>query len=237
MSGEIRVLVADNHAPTRADICSLLEAHPAFSVCGTVADAPGAVAAAVKQRPDLCLLNVRMPGYGVAAAWEITARLPRTKVVMLTVSREDGDLFGALRAGASGYLLKEMEPSRLLEALEDVMGGGAAIHGPLLARVVEELRDRSPRRRRPVPSDDGKPLTSREWEVLDLLRRDLSTAEIARALSVSAATIRSHIAGILRKFGVSSRRSAVRLFEEPYPTAEEGPEVVPPEEGPPRQRR
>ena len=88
-----RVLIADDHAPTRGDLREVLEEDGRFEVCAEAADAPGAVDAAVRERPDLCILDIRMPGRGVAAAWEITARLPETKVVMLTVSAEDTDLF------------------------------------------------------------------------------------------------------------------------------------------------
>ncbi|HSL63620.1 MAG TPA: response regulator transcription factor, partial [Gaiellaceae bacterium] len=101
-----RVLLADDHPPTREDIRRTLESDGRFEVCAVAADAAGAVDAATRERPDLCVLDIRMPGNGIAAAWEITARLPETKVVMLTVSRDDDDLLAALRAGASGYLLK-----------------------------------------------------------------------------------------------------------------------------------
>ena len=119
---------------------------------------------AVATRPDLCLLDIRMPGNGLAAAWEITSRLPSARVVMLTVSRNDNDLFAALRAGASGYLLKDVDIDRLLEALDGVLLGEPAISKELVARLVSEFRDRSARRRSvlaPAPVDE--PLTSREW--------------------------------------------------------------------------
>ncbi len=107
-------------------------------------NASEAVDAATRERPDLCLLDIRMPGSGIAAAWEITARLPETKVVMLTVSRDDDDLFAALRAGASGYLLKDTDPARLAHALDDVLAGEAAIPRSLVARLAEEFRERGP---------------------------------------------------------------------------------------------
>src|SRR5215469_9576403 len=96
----LRVLIADDHPPTRQDVREALENDERFSVCAAVADAPEAVRAAVREQPDVCLLDVRMPGSGLAAAWEIAARLPRTKIVMLTVSEGENDLFAALRAGA-----------------------------------------------------------------------------------------------------------------------------------------
>jgi DNA-binding NarL/FixJ family response regulator len=210
-SEHFTVLVADDHAPTRADIAGILREDGRFEVCAAVADAPAAVAAAVDQRPDLCVLDINMPGGGVAATWEITSRLVDTKVVMLTVSRDDGDLFAALRAGASGYLLKDVDPDRLGDALADVMAGEAAIPRSLVTRVLHEFRDRGPRRRVLLGTSDESSLTSREWQVLELLRQDLQTSEIARRLFISQATVRSHVAAILRKLRVSDREALLRL--------------------------
>jgi DNA-binding NarL/FixJ family response regulator len=154
-----------------------------------------------------------MPGGGIAAAWEITARLPAVKVVMLTVSSDDYDLFAALRAGASGYLLKGTSLEALPGALRSVLAGEAALSPELVTRIVEEFRDRAPRRRRVIQLSADAQLTSREWEVLDLLRHRFTTAQIARRLYVSPATVRSHVAAVLRKLRVPDRDAAVRLFE------------------------
>ena len=208
-----RVLIADDHEPTRRDVRTALERDDRFVVCAEVGDAVAAVDAAVRERPDLCLLDVRMPGSGVAAAWEITARLPETKVVMLTVSADDDDLFAALSAGASGYLLKELEPDRLPRALVEVLEGEAAIPRTLVSRLVATFRDPSPRRRALLGGERAGSLTSREWQVLELLRAGLTTGEIAERLFVSQATVRSHVAAILRKLRVPDRESAVRLLE------------------------
>ena len=216
MNGVVhRVLVADDHAPTRQHVRRMLGAQPDFEVCGEAADAAGAVATAVREAPDLCLLDIRMPGNGIAAAWEITGRLPKTRVVMLTVSRDDGDLFAALRAGASGYLLKDVDPSSLGDQLRTVMAGEAALPRGLVTRLVLEFRDRSPRRRTIIAGDDQPPLTSREWEVLELLRQGATTQQIADRLSLSQATVRSHVAAILRKLRVPDRDSAIRLLDGP----------------------
>ena len=155
-----------------------------------------------------------MPGGGVAAAWEISSRLPRTKIVMLTVSREDRDLFAALRAGASGYLLKEMDPARLPHALNDVLNGEAALPRTLVARLIDELRDRTPRRRKALAEGPYAELTSREWQVLELLRQDLSTAQIARRLVLSPVTVRTHVNAILRKLQLRDREELRRHFTE-----------------------
>ena len=208
-----RVLIADDHAPTRADVRAALEEGGRFDVCAEAADAPGAIEAAARYRPDVCLLDIRMPGGGISAVWEIRARLPRTHIVMLTVSPEDEDLFAALRAGATGYLLKDMDFARLPHALADAASGRAAISRSLMGRVLTEFRDNGPRRRT-VLDEAGVQLTSREWQVLDLLRLGLSTREIADRLFVSQPTVRSHVHGLLRKLNVPDRESAIRLLAE-----------------------
>jgi DNA-binding NarL/FixJ family response regulator len=208
----ISVLIADDHAPTRQDVRAALEEHPELEVCADVGDAAAAIDAAVRLLPDVCLLDIRMPGGGIAAAWEITARLPDTRVVMFTVSREDDDLFDALKAGAAGYLLKDTDPERLPLALLDVVKGDAAIPRALVARLANEFRDRGPRRRALLGNDVNGHLTSREWEVLELLRDGLSTGDISEKLCISQATARSHIAAILKKLRVPDRTAAIRLF-------------------------
>jgi DNA-binding NarL/FixJ family response regulator len=211
----LRVLIADDHAPSRDDIQRALERDERFGVCASVADAAEAIQAAVRERPDVCLLDIRMPGSGVAAAWEIAARLPQAKIVMLTVSDDDADLFAALRAGADGYLLKTMNLERLPNALEGVYLGEAALPRTLVARVLEHFRGREPRWRQPVARDSfGGRLTSREWEVLALLAQGLSTSEIAQKLVLSDSAVRVHIAAIVRKLGVADRAAAIDLFRD-----------------------
>ncbi|MGE5690262.1 MAG: response regulator [Pseudomonadota bacterium] len=207
-----RVLIADDHAATRAGVRRALDGH-GFEVCAEAADAAGAVAAAVAERPDVCLLDIRMPGNGIVAAGEIVDAVPEAAVVMLTVSRDDDDLFAALRLGAAGYLLKDVAAERLPDALEAVLAGEAALPGMLVARLVEEFRSRGRRRLLTLPGRRGVELTDREWEVLQLLRRDRSTADIAESLFVSETTVRTHVSSILRKLRVSDRREAVRLLD------------------------
>ena len=108
----LRTLLADDHAPTLDELRDTLDGDPRFTVVAAVRHAAAAVNDAVRTRPDLCLLDVAMPGNGIAACWEITARLPQTVVVMFTVSAADNDLFAALRAGAGGYLLKDTDPAK-----------------------------------------------------------------------------------------------------------------------------
>ncbi|MDP8956144.1 MAG: response regulator transcription factor [Actinomycetota bacterium] len=212
MSERVRVVIADDHAPTRAGVRASLE-HGGFEIVGEAADATAVVDVARQERPDVCLLDIHMPGSGIAAATRITDELPNTAVVMLTVSRNDDDLFDALRAGASGYLLKDTDPARLPFALRGVLSGEAALPRTLVARLIDEFRDRGRYRRVPVLGARGAMLTSREWQVLELLREGLSTKDIAERLFLSPATIRSHVAAILRKLKVPDRAAAIRLLD------------------------
>ena len=211
----LRVLIADDHAPTRHDVARALEADGRLEVCALVGDAATAVQAALRERPDICLLDVRMPGSGLAAAWEIAGRLPQAKLVMLTVADDDADLFAALQAGAVGYLLKTMNLKRLPEALCGACSGEAAIPRALVARVLEALRKREPRWRQLVDgTGPERRLTSRQWEVLELLAQGASTAEIASKLVLSASAVRVHISSIVRKLEVADRHAATRLFHQ-----------------------
>ncbi len=168
----------------------------------------------------MCLLDVHMPGSGIKAAQAISSALSATAVVMLTVSRDDEDLLDALRAGAAGYLLKDTDPERLPEALRGVLRGEGAIPRSLIPRLIEDVRDRGKHRSVPVSSGQAVRLTSREWEVFELLRQGCDTQEIARRLFVSPVTVRTHVSSVLKKMKVSSRDEALRLLTEgrkPHP--------------------
>ena len=213
MTGDaIRVLIADDHAVLRGGIRRSLEAD-GFEACGEAADAGEAIALAERLRPAVCLLDVHMPGGGIHAAERIGALLPETVVVMLTVSRNDEDLFGALRAGAAGYLLKDTDPERLPHAIRGVLAGEAAVPRELVTRLIDEFRNPGDVRRRRLPGRRGTALTSREWEVLDLMSSGHTTAEMSARLGISTVTVRRHVSGILRKLEVADREAAVRLVE------------------------
>ena len=206
-----RVVVADDHPPTRAGVRLSLE-EAGFEVCAEAANAAAAYDACVEHEPDVALLDIHMPGNGITAAGRITAALPETAVVMLTVSRDDSDLFEALRAGARGYLLKDIDPARLGPALQGVLDGEAALPRNLVSRLMDEFRTRD---ERPVrPQGPLSTLTSREWDTLELMRQGLSTAQIAEKLYVSPVTVRTHVSAILRKLQVTDRDAAVRLAQE-----------------------
>ena len=209
----LRVLVADDHAPTREGIRTVLE-DAGIAVCAEAGDAAAAVEAARRERPDVCLLDVHMPGSGISAAARISSELADTAVVMLTAADCDEDLFDSLGAGAAGYLLKDTTPARLPHAVRGVTEGEAALSRKLTARVLDEFRGRVRRRRLPLAHRHGVDLTSREWEVLELMRQGLSTADIARRLFVSPVTVRTHVASVLRKLNVPNRKAAIELLEE-----------------------
>ena len=212
MSGLLRVLIADDHVPTRDDLERTLDDDGRFAVCGQAGDAAATVRLAVQERPDVCLIDVRMPGNGIAAAWEISARLPETRIVMLTVSSDDDDLLEALRSGACSYLLKDMDLTQLPDTLAEVVEGNAAIPRQLVARLIDEFRGGDPRRRSLLAGGGRGRLTSREWQVLELLNGGMTTAGIAGRLFVSQTTVRSHIARILKKLGAHDRAEALELF-------------------------
>ena len=211
--GNLRITLADDHPPTRAGVRRALE-DAGWEVVHEASDGKSAVEAALELRPDVTLLDIHMPGGGgLEAAAAIAGALPDTSVVMLTVSRNDEDLFNALRAGASGYLLKDMDPDRLALALEGVLKGEAALPRSLVSRLMEEFRGRG-RRRMTLPNRRPVNLTTREWEVLEGMGEGLRTAEIAERLGVSAVTVRTHVSAILRKLHVPDRAAAVRLLQE-----------------------
>jgi DNA-binding NarL/FixJ family response regulator len=207
-----RILIADDHPPTRAGVRLALE-RANFIICAEAWTADGAVEGALRERPDICLLDIHMPGSGIVAAVKIASAVPTTSIVMLTVSLEDEDLFAALRAGAVGYLLKTTDPERLPHALEGVMKGEAALPRSLVPRILAEFRNGS-RRRRPAIGPGARELTDREWEVLELLGEGLTTADIAKRLFISQATVRTHVASTLHKLRAPNRKAAVALLKD-----------------------
>lgn len=208
----IRVVMADDHARIRGRVRQALEAG-GCTVCGEGASAEDAIALAHEHRPDVALLDIHMPGGGIHAAREITRTLPTTAVVMLTQSAEDDDLFDSLRAGASGYLLKDTDPGRLVDALRGVLDGEAAMSPTLVARVLAEFQ--APARRRFVRrSSAAAKLSAREWEVMELLAEGLTTDVVARRLFLSPTTVRVHVSGVLRKLRVKDRESAFKALRD-----------------------
>ena len=154
-----------------------------------------------------------MKGDPVAAISRITEKLPGTAVIVLAVSRSRENLVNAVRAGATGYLLQEMNPERIPAAVRGVLGGEAAVPRTLVARLLKEVQTLG--QSRPLVGEHGAvELTPREWEVLNLLAARLSTAEIAERLTLSQVTVRRHVSAILSKLGVPDRDAAIELLDE-----------------------
>ena len=204
------MLIADDDVSTRVGVRLALE-ESGFVVSAEEDTGPGAVAAALRDRPDVCLVEVNVPGGGVEAVAAIRARLAGTRVVMLSASSEDKDVWDALQAGASGYLLKGMNPARLGPTLIGVLQGEAALPRELTARLIREFRARARRGETGLVRRGKNELTSREWDVLDCLCEGLSSRQIADRLFISQTTVRRHVGSILSKLEVTSRQAAVDL--------------------------
>ena len=212
VSDAVRVVIADDHARMRGRIRQALESG-GCQVCAEGADAQEAVALTLEHRPDVVLLDIHMPGSGIQAARDITRALPDTPVVMLTHSAEEDDLFDSLRAGASGYLLKDSDPALLADSLRSVLRGEGTMSPRLLARVLDEFRA-PPRRRFGRTSPAAARLSEREWEIMQLLAGGLTTDAVAARLFLSPSTVRVHVSTVLRKLRVKDRESAFRLLRQ-----------------------
>jgi DNA-binding NarL/FixJ family response regulator len=203
----MRILLADDHALFRDGIASLLGAW-GHEVVGQVADGDAAVAAGLELRPDLMLMDVAMPGGGgLAATRQLAAQAPEIAIVMLTASEDVDDLFAAIKAGARGYLLKNLESGELRGMLGAVERGEAAITPAIAARMLTELA-----RPEPAPSAaDADPdhLTERELDVLRLVVRGLRNKEIAAELGISENTAKFHLRNILDKLHAQNRTEVV----------------------------
>jgi DNA-binding NarL/FixJ family response regulator len=203
------VLIADGDAAVRAGIRSALEAD-GFVIVGEAADATSAVSDTVRSRPDICLVDVALPGNGLNAVAAIARRSPATTIVALTVSPGSRELVEALERGASGYLLKGIAADELAKTLRATRTGEPALSRSLLPALMEQVR-RRPQRRITMP--EGVELTTREWEVSELLRSGLSTAEVAGRLGLSPVTVRRHVSSMLKKLGAPDRQAAVRALK------------------------
>jgi DNA-binding NarL/FixJ family response regulator len=207
-----RVLLADDSPSTRAGIKAVLEAAD-FDVCAECDSAGAALDAARRERPDLCLIDVYIPGSGIRAAAEIKDNLPDTTIVMLTGSTSDQDMFDSLRAGAVGYLVKDMDPDRLPHALRGVLAGESAVPRALVARLIDQFRLQGRGRGLVLPGGRRLELTVREWEVANMLADGRSTAQMAERLFLSPVTVRRHLSGLLAKLDVEDRDEAVALIQ------------------------
>lgn len=194
----LRLLVVDDHPVVRNGLAGMLSSQPDFVVVGEASDGREAVDAVASQRPDLVLMDLRMPGMdGLAAIRAIRERPDPPAILVLTTYDSDTDIVRAIEAGAAGYLLKDAPPSELHAAVRSAAAGGSPLSPSVAARLVERVRD---------PSE---PLTARELDALRLVARGLSNREIARDLRISEATVKTHLLHAFEKLGVGDRTSAV----------------------------
>ena len=203
----VRVVIADDQELVRTGFRMILKAEPDIEVVGEAGDGAEAIELAQALRADVVLMDIRMPGVdGLEATRRLIAKAPHTRVLILTTFDLNEYVYEALRAGASGFLLKDAPAAQLVTAIRVVADGEALLAPSITRRLIAEFA------RRPSPSakpDEMKELTARELEVLRLLARGLSNAEIAKKLFVSDATVKTHVARVLRKLGLRDRVQAV----------------------------
>ncbi len=196
----IRVLIVDDHPVVRAGLVGILAGEPDLSVVGEAASADEAVTVARAVAPDVVLMDLRMPGGdGVTATAGVLAAVPSARVVVLTTYESDADILRAVEAGAAGYLLKDAARTDLVSAVRAAARGETVLAPSVATRLVDRMR-------RPQPADA---LSPRELEVLRLVARGLSNGEIAKELSISEATVKTHLLRTFGKLGVSDRTAAV----------------------------
>ena len=200
-----RILLVDDHEVVRLGLRSLLERHPQFEIIGEAASAREALEQVANNHPDVVVMDIRLPGTsGIEACEEITNRFPETRVLMLTSYAEDEMLFSAIRAGASGYVLKQIDGEELVRALEAVARGEALLDPAVTQRVFQEVR-------RAVKEEEASAfahLSQQEKHVLLLVSEGKTNREIAKALFLGEGTVRNYVSSILSKLGVSNRAEA-----------------------------
>ena len=200
-----RILLVDDHEVVRLGLKSLLERHPQFEIVGEAASAREALEQVANNHPDVVVMDIRLPGTsGIEACEEITSRFPETRVLMLTSYAEDEMLFSAIRAGASGYVLKQIDGEELVRALEAVARGEALLDPAVTQRVFQEVR-------RAVKEEEASAfahLSQQEKHVLLLVSEGKTNREIAKALFLGEGTVRNYVSSILSKLGVNNRAEA-----------------------------
>lgn len=201
----LRVVLADDQAVVREGLVTLLGLLPGIEVVGSAADGVAAVELVAEHKPDVLLVDLRMPrGDGVETTAKVRAEYPSTEVVVLTTYADDDALLAALRAGARGFLTKDADAEAIARALRSAAAGQSTVDGELQRRLVEAVT-----RTAPVQTREIEGLTAREIEVLRLIAAGLSNTEIARTLVVSEATVKTHVNHLFTKAGLRDRAQAV----------------------------
>jgi len=205
----IRVLVVDDHALFRRGLQMVLEQEPDIEVVGEASDGGEAVRSAAETLPDIVLMDVRMPrGSGIEACTAIHEAVPSTKIIMLTISDEEADLYEAIKAGATGYLLKEISIEEVATAIRSVHGGQSLISPSMASKLITEFAAMT-RRSGDRQQVAAPRLTDREMEVLKLVAKGLNNRDLAKQLFISENTVKNHIRNILEKLQLHSRMEAV----------------------------
>jgi DNA-binding NarL/FixJ family response regulator len=206
----VTVLLAEPDTPTRVGIRLALEA-AGIEVCCEPLDAGAAAADAWTHRPRVCLIDDALSGGALVAIDAINRRLPEVKLLLLTESEEPRNLLSAIRAGASGYIRKDLDPTRIPATIHGVLHGEAALSRTMTMTLIEALRRRD--RGRSAPTTPGGPsMTDRELEVLELMTEGLRTSEIAERLAISEVTVRRHVSAAVSKLGVADRSAAIAVL-------------------------
>jgi DNA-binding NarL/FixJ family response regulator len=207
-----RVVLADGDSATRAGIRVSLE-QAGMKVCAEVATAEAVIETVANHEPDVVLISVDLQGGGLRAAASIAGDGTGPAVIMLAAVAKDDELIDAIRVGATGYVIKSIAPARLPAAVHAVLQGEPAIPRALVGVLMHQFRGRGAARHLSLPQRRGVELTSREWEVLDLMRNGLTTRQIAARLTISEITVRRHIGSVLKKLRVASRSEALKLLQ------------------------
>jgi DNA-binding NarL/FixJ family response regulator len=213
-SDPIRVLIADDHALFRRGLEMVLVEEPDIELVGQASDGAEAVARAGEVLPDVVLMDIRMPKTsGIEAARAMKEAAPSARIVMLTISDEEEDLFEAIRSGASGYLLKDIPLDEVADAVRSVYGGQSLINPSMAGKLLTEFatlgrHDQEEERPQQVPAPK---LTDREMEVLKLVARGMNNRDIAKELFISENTVKNHVRNILEKLQIHSRMEAVMI--------------------------
>jgi DNA-binding NarL/FixJ family response regulator len=209
MTAPTRILLAESDAPTRAGL-RLAVVNAGFDLVAEATAHAAAVDAAVTHRPDVALVAADLTGGGIETARQLVDLLPAVRVIVLSADPGGEELLASVLAGAAGYLAKDMSPARLPHAIRGVVAGEMALPRRHAQHLVEELRRRHILRVR-VAARTNANLTDREWEVLQLLGENASTAEMSRLLRISQITVRRHVSTLLGKLGLGDRESAAEL--------------------------